>query len=170
MGQCQWLKELYDANYNRIYKLVSYKLWYYTGRTEDAQDIVQEVFLLAYQKDIRNHANPEAWLTMAAKYLCHNHNRARKRNDRKQEKALNEMQAERKQRPRHIEEAAIRNVDTKLALENVISREDYEIIEKHYIQGFSLEEIAQQMGVSPVALRVRLHRLRKKLKNYFLDM
>ena len=163
MDQVHWLRALYEANFTTIYRLVSYRLWTYTGSSADAQDIVQEVFLLAYRKDIRCHAKPEAWLMKTADNLCRNHARTRNRQEQKQKKAAKDV-------PMLSGETEIRDVDMKLTLESIVSSDDYEIIVKHYMFGQSLEEIAQQMGVSHAALRVRLFRIRKRLKEFFPDV
>lgn len=92
--------------------------------------------------------------------LCKNHARACNRQEQKQQNAAKEA-------PKSSGEAEIRDVDIKLTLESAISPEDYEIIVKHYMFGQSLDDIAQQLGVTHTALRVRLFRIRKKLKEFF---
>ncbi|MCB1037317.1 MAG: RNA polymerase sigma factor [Acidobacteria bacterium] len=59
-GRPRALEELYDSTSRRLYGLA---LWR-TGRTEDAEEVVQEVFVrLAHRRlELRRVKNPQAWL------------------------------------------------------------------------------------------------------------
>lgn len=41
---------------------------------------------------------------------------------------------------------------------------DRELVEKHYLAGYTSAELGQQMGCTPVALRVRLLRARRRIR------
>ena len=59
------------------------------------------------------------------------------------------------------------DVDLHLIIEQVLSDEECRLLTQYYIYGHSLEEISRTMNISYSALKVRLHRIRKKLKKYF---
>jgi RNA polymerase sigma factor (sigma-70 family) len=40
---------------------------------------------------------------------------------------------------------------------------DRQLLEEHYLEGYTSEELAQRTGCTPVAVRVRLMRVRRKL-------
>lgn len=51
-----------------------------------------------------------------------------------------------------------------LLLEQSLSQEDWQIMRKYCIEGIPLEEIAAKMDVPPGRLKVKIHRIRKKLE------
>ena len=67
-----WLKELYEANYNNLYRLACNRLRLYAGHTSDVQDILQDVFLEAAKQNICSHPKPEAWLVVTTINICKN--------------------------------------------------------------------------------------------------
>ena len=73
MNRDLWLKELYEANYSRLYKFVFRRLQMYGGNTADVLDVIQDVFLVAVKKEIYNHLSPEGWLFRAAGNVCMNY-------------------------------------------------------------------------------------------------
>jgi RNA polymerase sigma-70 factor (ECF subfamily) len=64
MADTPWLDELYDAAYRRLVV----QLYAICGDLNDAEDAVQEAFVIALrkQRDFRKVANPEAWIRTAA--------------------------------------------------------------------------------------------------------
>lgn len=62
-----WVKELYECNAPKIYKIVLCRL----GDPEEAQNIVQEAFLALIEKVdlVRHHPNPAGWLMKAVRFL-----------------------------------------------------------------------------------------------------
>lgn len=157
-----WLRELYDAYYKKVYRLAVNRLYTYTGSSAEAQDVVQEVFLLAAQKDIHDHPNPGGWLAVTTNYICMNYYKAEESNKKKLHKLDGKQQL--------TAEDKTGNVDIKLTLKSALSPEDYKIIVEHYVYGRSLADIAEEIDISYVTIRVRIHRIRNQLKKYFLDM
>lgn len=68
---------LYIDNYRKIYNLICHRAL--LNCTADADDLVQDVFLLAYSKRemLETHPNPDGWLMNAAKYACMAYNRGK---------------------------------------------------------------------------------------------
>lgn len=161
MEEC-WLRELYDAYYKKVYRLAVNRLYTYTGSSAEAQDVVQEVFLLAAQKNIHDHPNPGGWLAVTTNYICMNYHKAEESNKKKLHKLDSKQQLTAADKTG--------NIDIKLTLKSALSPEDYKIIVEHYIYGRSLADIAEEMNISHVAIRVRIHRIRNQLKKYFLDL
>ena len=138
-----WLEELYRAQYVNVFKLVRYLLKQYP--VEDSHDIVQQVFLLAAEKDISGHVKPEGWLFVTARNLCKNHQKA------------------------HVRQADETNaVDTMLTLRSTLPAEDYELIEEYCIKGTSLHDLSVKTGLSENCIRVRIHRIRERLRAVLL--
>jgi len=169
MNSGQWLQELYEANKARIYRLAENRLRAYTGSAADAQDVLQEVFLLAEEKNIRNHPNPEGWLVITAIHLCRNYGRATARNREKQRR---NAQAKYEGNVHHsllfssLGEEKYRETELLLLMEQVLLPEEILLIRQYCIEEKSVDEIAESLGISPNAVRVRVFRVRNKLKKY----
>ena len=60
-------EKICETQYSRIFKYILGM----TGNQEDAKDLTQEVFFIAYQKgkEFERHEKPEAFLYMTAKNL-----------------------------------------------------------------------------------------------------
>ena len=66
----RWLAQLYEENYRRIYCLAVYRLRQGSGRIEEAEDVVQEVFCRAIKHEVWQHENPAGWLIVATNNVC----------------------------------------------------------------------------------------------------
>ena len=62
MHRYDWLEDLHAAHYATLLRLAQNRLRHLTGNIDDAEDVVQDAFLLAAEKDIRRLDNPLAWL------------------------------------------------------------------------------------------------------------
>jgi len=160
----RWFQEIYNTYYKNIYRLAAHRLYTYTGSSSDAQDIVQEVFLCAAQKDIHKHANPGGWLIIATENACMNYSKKLSRRSAKLQVVSDPLPGA----PPASDESEA--VDTRLTLKSLLSPEEYYIITEHYIHRRSLADLASEMNVSHVAMRVRIHRIRSQLKKYFFDL
>ena len=162
-----WLEELYKAQYVNVFKLVRYLLKRYP--VEDSHDIVQQVFLLAAEKDISDHVKPEGWLFITARNLCKNHKKAHIRQAQKaaslQALHLTTQSAEALDSAVPDETNA---VDTMLTLRSTLPAEDYELIEEYCIKGTSLHDLSVKTGLSENCIRVRIHRIRERLRAVLL--
>lgn len=166
-----WLKELYDANYDTLYRLAVNRLRLYVGHVCDAQDIVQDVFLEAARQEIYKHPKPEAWLVVTTVNICKNYIRKNNRNERKKRKFAQEEL--RKSKQGSLLFVAAENdktavSDIRITLEQLLSPEDFKLIVQYGFEGRTLEQIGNEMHMTPNALRVRLFRIRKKIEKYFL--
>ena len=164
---------MYEANYQRLYRLAANRPQLYVGHTNDVQDVLQEVFLKAVQKDVRNHPNVEGWLILATVNVCKNYVRVHtRRENRQQEYARSQQQkSERASLPSPEARKDLTGIsDIKMTLRQNLSSEDYHILVQYCLERRSLEEIGREVHMSPNALRVRVFRIRKKLKKYFCDL
>ncbi len=165
-----WLKELYNANYDSLYRLAVNRMRLYTGHAADVQDILQDVFLEAARKNIINHPKPEAWLIVTTNNICKNYIRKNNRNELKKRKYAQEEL--RKSNQGSLLFVAAENdktavSDIKITLEQILTPGDLQLIVRYALDGQTLEQIGKEMCLSPNALRVRLYRIRKKIQKYF---
>ena len=67
------LGQIYISNYDTYHRLAAKLLRHYINDTDHAQDIVQDAFVLAAEKDKQSSVYPEAWVAKTIKYLCLNY-------------------------------------------------------------------------------------------------
>ena len=164
----EWLEKLYSDQYNAIYRYVRHHLQEYAS--DHVDDIVQETFLLAVKKDIRNHPRPDAWLYVTAHNLCMNYIHSIWR----QQKKLSTLEQEhlRQQRMPHPFESAVDGdsdaTDLMLTLRAELSPQDLLLIREYCIKGTPAKELSEKTGLSVSHIRVRIHRIRKHVEKLLL--
>ena len=156
-----FLEKLYTENYAMVYRFITFTLNRHGGKTSDAPDLVQEVFVLAAKRIdvLRAHPNPAGWLMKTAQYMCMNYVSA---NARHQEQLFETLELHAEQ------EDAIAEVDMLVSLEQVLKPDEYALLKAYCIEKRSTEDICRETGLSPNRLRVRMHRLRKYISPYFV--
>jgi len=174
MSTDKWLNALYKANARRIHRLAAYILYDRLGYTTDAQDVVQEVFLLAARsKKLRSHPKPEAWLMTTTKFVCSNYIRTQSRIDRKQEKVAQAAVRKNVHCVYSFVEPSTDSTgvsDVMLSLKQTLSPEEYELVRAYCIEKRPASEIAAETGMSETYIRVKIHRLREKIREFFPDV
>ena len=70
VNRYHWLEDLHAAHYATLLRLAQNRLRRLTGNIDDAEDVVQDAFLLAAEKGIRRLDNPLAWLMKTTSNLC----------------------------------------------------------------------------------------------------
>lgn len=68
----QWLEALHLAHYDMLVRLARCLLRDSAASECDAEDVVQQAFVLAAQKQISGHEAPERWLICTVRNLCMN--------------------------------------------------------------------------------------------------
>ena len=156
MSDMQWLEQLHREHYHTLLRLARIRLSQTSGRTTDAEDIVQQAFLLAGQKNIRSHEAPLGWLCKTVDNLCRQHARRCMVRFLSQQRLLERAPA--------VSSAGDDEAALLLAMEQLLSPEDWTLLHLYCVQGVPPEELARQRNISVGALRVQIHRIRKKLK------
>lgn len=123
---------------------------------EDAYDAVQESFLkyLNTKKDFNDESHERAWLTRVNINICKNILRFRRMHPTVDYETL----ALHYHKP---EETGI--MDTLMTL----NAKDKEVLILYYIEGYSCKEIADMLKVSESAVKKKLERARKRLKEKY---
>ena len=163
----RWLAQLYEENYRRVYRLAVYRLRQGSGRIEEAEDVVQEVFCRAIKHEVWQHENPAGWLIVATNNVCSELYREYVRQGKRQEKL--------EQRIKDAKPAGVRTLfhgampseteisDIMMTFEKSLSSEDAELIKEYCINDTPIEEISERTGLSANHIRVKIHRIRKLL-------
>lgn len=167
MDKYHWLEELHSAHYATLLRLAQNRLRRLTGSISEAEDVVQDAFLLAAEKDIQHLEKPLAWLVKATSNLCMQRMDRVKRDAGKAQRFIQQKMDNSADRSVYAVEREESETDALLwllLLEQSLSQEDWQIMRKYCIEGVPLDEIAAEMGVPPGRLKVKIHRIRKKLE------
>lgn len=141
------------------------------GDFHDAQDIAQEAFLRAYQnlKSLKNPAQFAGWLYVITSNCCKMH--LRKRGRRFQAnlsiEELSDKDLAKTAYGQYERDSALQ--DVRYALETLLPGEKLAIT-LYYMSGMSCREIAAFIGTSANAVKDRLYRARKHLKEEMIMM
>lgn len=138
---------------------------------EAAQDLVQEAMLQAYLslKDLRNEDSFRSWLYGIVLNVCKSYLREEKRRSRFNE-ALNDDQPEgpwsSSGATQDPQQAAVERELHSLVLSAIeeLPAASREAARLYYYESLTLHEIAAISGAAPGAIKVRLHRARKYLR------
>ena len=161
---------LYIDYYRKIYNLISHRAL--LNCHADADDLVQDVFLLAYSKRemLATHPNPDGWIMNAAKYACMAYNRGK---DVRVEIAdIDEMydlsdgeDFEQTMVERLREEQLIKSDAARKALE-ALNETDFQIFCLKYIKHLTSKEISHITGMSVSSINVRVFRIKDKVRDF----
>ncbi len=170
MSDYRWLEQLHKEHYATLLQLARNQLYRRIGSCADAEDIVQEAFVLAAEKDIRNHAAPLKWLMKTVTNLCKQYT----------QKAFRELQKQQRVIQAKTDESADRSVyaverldseagmqEAMLTLEQTLAADDWALLRDLFLQGQSSEDAARSRGISVNALHVRVCRTRKTVRKIF---
>jgi len=157
-------EQICEDNYQRIYKYI----WAMRKNTDDALDLTQEVFVIAYQKGERflNHPNPEAFLYKTAKNLVHE----QVRREIKEEKIKQKKKLQYENRPDAFEslcqiyDSSIIEQDYIPFVLNQLTPKKRLLYTEYYIQKKAMKDIAKEQQISNTTLRMQYVRLRKEMK------
>lgn len=153
--------QIYDNCIDKIYRFIFFKV----SSEEIAEDLCSETFLKGWQvfkENSKEIENPQAFLFQIARNLVIDYYREkdRARTVPTDSIAITDPDED-------LEEKAFINSEIEM-LKTAITdmKQDYqEVIIWHYIDDYSISEIAQIMDKSEGAVRVMLHRALKSLKN-----
>ncbi|MCM1388158.1 MAG: sigma-70 family RNA polymerase sigma factor [Bacillus sp. (in: Bacteria)] len=124
------------------------------GNPQDVQDVLQEVMLKVLQKkpEFHDSEHEKAWLLRVTINLCKDMLRFRRRH---QYLPLDELEIE----------AAADTADKELIQEIMLLPPRWKIVLLlHYVEGYSLKEIADILAISENAVKKRMQRAKKGLR------
>ncbi len=142
---------------------------------EDADDLVQEVFLTAWRSwdGFEGRANPSSWLWKIAVRACQRMHRRRKGEPERMASleelspfGASEMPDVRRQRTTVLEDLLMREGRERMeeAVAELPMSFRVPLVLKDIV-GFSIDEVASILGIKPATVKTRLHRARMKLRS-----
>lgn len=133
------------------------------ARPDDASDVVQQAFINGF-RNLRRCREPErvgAWLFRIAANLAKDQLKGPRRRNVSLE-AVGALRSEEEDPDDAAERAELRG-DIARALARLTAEQREAFILKH-VEGWSYEEMAERLGVSVSALKMRVHRAREELQ------
>lgn len=157
------IEELFHSEYQKLVYYAATILDKYGAKyvsvSGRAEDVVQELFCLAWEKqdEILKSESPAGWLYKALTLKV----REALREDRKWAKRL----------------ALIPNADgadTGQELSEdwakLLPKEDYDLLRKLYVEGYSYKELCAELGVKKSTLAMRVSRIKEKVQKNLGDL
>lgn len=150
-----WFEDLYALHHGRV-------LAYARRRTDDADDVVAEVFATAWRSRARVPDEPVPWLLRTASHHLLHEERTRRRR-RELNRKIHQEPATHVDDP--ADSVAARQDASRLILSALalLSPLDQEVLRLAVWEQLATPEIAYVLGASEVAVRVRLHRATRRL-------
>lgn len=156
-GQYEYFLRMYGGQVFRLVVQIA-------GNREDAEELTQDIFLKAYQKlhTFRGKSSFATWLYAIAYHVAISYTRKRDFHasvmDERELSILSDTV---------VDEALDDESEERInLLQKAVARlepDEKMIIALFYREGKSVQEVAQIANVSPGNLKVRLHRIRKKI-------
>src|SRR5688500_3855358 len=139
---------------------------------DEAEDVMQEVFVLAYRKmgSFREEGTIEGWLYRITSRIAGKHRRKQKRRS-----LLGELPAARPSREVYTTDPGGR-VDSEQALALIresaaaLSQRQREVIDLVDLQGFSNVEAGEMLALKPVSVRANLFKARASVRRAILSL
>lgn len=146
-------EEVYRREYAPLVRLA----WALTGRRREAEELVQEAFLLAYRRwaTVGAYDRPGAWLRRVVLHLA----ASGLRRARAEARALMRMGQERSPAPTLVEEAAEfwRAVGR-------LHRRQAQVVVLYYLEDRSTADVADVLNLAEGTVRATLHQARRALE------
>jgi RNA polymerase sigma-70 factor (ECF subfamily) len=150
-------EELVRATHRRVYSL-AYRL---VGDRSDAEDVAQEAYLRMFRglAGFREEAAFETWMYRIVTNCAMSHLRRRDRFGVIQR----DDEAREPPSPDRAQELAVQRDDLSRGLASLPAGQRTVLLLKD-VYGLSVSEIAREVGIAEGAVKVRLHRARRRLK------
>lgn len=133
-----------------------------TDRGEDAADVTAETFLIAWRRldDVPEEPETKLWLYATARRVLANHRRGDQRRTALGERLRADLAV---CAPDHAGGVVVEQ-SLRVALAT-LSDQDREVLELAAWEGLQPREIADALGIGPIAARSRLSRARRRLRS-----
>ena len=160
-GDADAFEELYRQHAGRLYNL-TFRM---AGSAQEAEDLLQEVFLLAYRKlnTFRGDSSLGTWLYRLGMNQCLDYLRGRQSRMRQATDSLDEDGAAEPIAPMPVVPLAVSRMDLERAIGKLPNgcRAAFLL---HDVEGFEHHEVAAILGVSEGTSKSQVHKARMKLR------
>lgn len=161
-GDARAFEELYRAHSARLYSL----LLRMVGGAEDAEDLLQDVFLQAHRKldSFRGESSLGTWLYRLAVNQCLDYLRGRQSKMTRVTESFEDEAVQEPASPAPVIPAAISRVDLERAIARLPEGCRLAFV-LHDVEGFAHHEVAGLLGISEGTSKSQVHKARLKLRS-----
>ena len=161
-GDARAFEELYRAHSARLYSL----LLRMVGAAEDAEDLLQDVFLQAHRKldSFRGESSLGTWLYRLAVNQCLDYLRGRQSKMTRITESFEDEAVQEPTSPAPAIPAAISRVDLERAIARLPEGCRLAFV-LHDVEGFAHHEVAGLLGISEGTSKSQVHKARLKLRS-----
>ena len=156
-------EELYRQHAGRLYNLAFRML----GNPTDAEDVLQEIFLLAYRKldSFKGESALSTWLYRLAMNHCLDQLRSKAAKMGQATESLDDEEGPGMQVARTLPETIVSRLDLERAIADLPEgcRAAFLL---HDVEGFEHQEIAQILGIATGTSKSQVHKARLKIRTY----
>lgn len=160
-GDADAFEQLYRSHAGRLYSLILRM----TGGSPQAEDLLQEVFLVAFRKvgNFRGESSLGTWLYRLAINQCLDHLRSRQARMTRTTDSLDEEGAAEPVAAAPIVASAVSRIDLERAIAALPAgcRTAFVL---HDVEGFQHHEIGALLGISEGTSKSQVHKARMKLR------
>jgi len=155
----EFLKELIIGMSTDLLRIANSKL----RSRDDSKDALQETFLAAYNNidKLKRSNNPKGWLVNTLKFKVMHMQRAKFRYI----KLLEKLELE-----NETNEMIFMDNYYNPDLYTIITKDDYNILRLTYEEGYTVQEVADKLGINYEACKKRIqaarYKLKEEIKNY----
>jgi RNA polymerase sigma-70 factor (ECF subfamily) len=151
-------EELYRQHSTRLFNLA----WRMCGTRADAEDLLQEIFLLAYRKlpEFRGDSTVGTWLYRLAMNRCLDHLKSRQTRASGMTTHLDEEVIA---GPKLVADGGLNRLDLERAIARLPDGARAAFV-LHDVEGFQHHEIASILGISEGTSKSQVHKARLKLR------
>ena len=153
-----FFEELYRNEYENIKKYVRRMVTDCNG----VEDIVQETFYEAYRKkkELQTHPNVQGWLRITAK------NKILKWEDKQRKYSLDfDFLLDKVTEETNHRVDAYKLAEYYSVLEDVLTKEELEMLRGYYEYGYTATEMAKRCGITETNFKVRILRMKHRIKD-----
>lgn len=162
-------EEICRENYARIYNYILAK----TGKKEAAEDITQDVFLIAFQKgdSFLSHEKPIAFLYTTAKNLVLEYYKKSRTNETELvESELTAFEKDAYEELCLMKSDSVNEIYYRKQVLQKLKPKERELYSKYYIEKKPMCVIAGELHMSEPAIRMKYVRIRKKVRKIVADL
>ena len=160
-GDAEAFEELYRQHARRLFSLVLRMI----GSADDAEDLLQEVFLQAHRKlaGFRGESTLGTWLYRLTMNHCLDHLRGRQAKMSRATDSLDDEGAAEPAARAPVVPSAISRMDLERAIDTLPDGCKAAFL-LHDVEGFEHREIAEILGISDGTSKSQVHKARMKLR------
>jgi len=160
-GDAGAFEELYRQHARRLFSLVVRMI----GSVDDAEDLLQEVFLQAHRKlaGFRGDSALGTWLYRLTMNHCLDHLRGRQARMNRATESLDDERSDEPMAPSPAIPAQVSRLDLERAITRLPDGARAAFL-LHDVEGFEHREIAQILGISEGTSKSQVHKARMKLR------